>query len=149
MDSERRRQWREESARTRETRPPAAADGRADETVGNGNAAETNDAARQDVPPPLRTEDWHLLVRLPDRPSEKDLRHLPGTVLAALLWANGISVPDGCNRRGRLDGDRVLAGAAPGAAAGASLGAPSARSKPAARETLGSPSPVPVVRRHD
>ena len=35
-------------------------------------------------------------MRLPDRPREEDLRHLPGTVLVALLRANGICPPEGC-----------------------------------------------------
>ena len=48
--------------------------------------------------PLLSTEQWHLLVRLPDLPSKKDLRHLPRTVLTALLQANGFCRVDGCTQ---------------------------------------------------
>ena len=77
---------------------PDAADGGDVTTVGNGDAEATNDAAGPAASPLLSTDDWHLLVRLPDRPSAEDLRHLPGTVLVALLRANGISYADGCTR---------------------------------------------------
>ena len=98
MDSERRRNWREESARTSATRHPKLPMDGDVATGGNGDAAATNDAAGPAASPLLSMDDWHLLVRLPDRPSEEDLRHLPGTVLVALLRANGISYADGCTR---------------------------------------------------
>ena len=77
------------------TQATEAADGGDVTPAGNGDAATTHDAAGPAASPTPSTEDWHLLVRLPDRPSEEDLRHLPGTVLVALLRANGICPPEG------------------------------------------------------
>ena len=58
-----------------------------------------NDMVGATTFPLLSREHWHLLVRLPDLPSKKDLRHLPRTVLIALLQANGICRLDGCTQK--------------------------------------------------
>ena len=79
-------------------RSTGAADDGDDATAGDGDVGANDDAAGQASFPLLRTEHWHLLVRLPDRPSDEEIRQLPGPVLAALLRANGICRPDGCTR---------------------------------------------------
>ena len=78
--------------------PGGAADGVDGATAGDGDAFANDDAEGPASFPLLSTEHWHLLVRLPDRPSDEDLHHLPGAVLVALLRANGICRPEGCTR---------------------------------------------------
>ena len=88
---------REKRANSADRSTGAAGDGD-DATAGDGDVGANDDAAGQASFPLLRTEHWHLLVRLPDRPSDEEIRQLPGPVLAALLRANGICRPDGCTR---------------------------------------------------
>ena len=94
------RRTTEEMAREKRAQAPdqpgGAADGVDGATAGAGDEF-ANAAAEGPEPfPLLSTDQWHLLVRLPDRPREEDLHHLPGAVLVALLRANGICCPEGC-----------------------------------------------------
>ena len=96
------RRTTEEMAREKRAQAPdqpgGAADGVDGATAGDGDAFANDDAEGPASFPLLSTEHWHLLVRLPDRPSDEDLHHLPGAVLVALLRANGICRPEGCTR---------------------------------------------------
>ena len=76
--------------------PAGAADGVDGATAGDGDEFATDDAQGPASFHLLSTDDWHLLVRLPDRLSDEDLHHLLDAVLVPLLRANGICRPEGC-----------------------------------------------------